>query len=129
MSPALCPVLATPANGIITKENVKSLKLSTYSRGHGTTVTITCLTAPDYQLVGASTLTCLNTSQWDPPVPPCQLDSSKAEGGGSGSGGLRGDGGDLTMMPLMVAAGMVGLVLLGLIGIMLFVNFCWKQAR
>ena len=80
-------------------------------------------------MVGASTLTCLDNSQWDKPVPRCEVDSSRLGGDGVGSSGTGGSGVDLTMLPVMVTAGVAGLMLLGVIGIMVFVNFCWKQGR
>ena len=32
------------------------------------------------------------------------------------------------MVPVMVTAGAAGVLLLGLVGIMLFVTFCWRQS-
>ncbi|XP_076438949.1 uncharacterized protein LOC143277884 [Babylonia areolata] len=113
----LCPELATPST-IITKENVDALKLSTYNRTHGTTVIVSCLAAPEYHLVGPDVLTCLSSNQWDKTRPHCRAGES-----------ISGGGSDITMVPMLVAAGTVGVLVLAVICIMTFVLCCWTKAR
>ncbi|KAL8591874.1 hypothetical protein ACOMHN_044370 [Nucella lapillus] len=113
----LCPQLATPST-IITKDNVNALKLSSYNRTHGTTITVSCLAAPEYHLVGSNVLTCLTSSQWDKVTPTCQVREP-----------ISGGGFDITMVPMLVAAGTVGVLFLALICIMIFVACCWKQSK
>lgn len=109
-SPQLCPQLATPV-AVITASNVDGLWLSNYSRVPGVRVLVSCLASPDYKVVGASMLTCLDSGQWDKPAPTCQQDVSTVPGGS----------GDTTMLPAMVIAGCFGVILLALVVIIAFV--------
>lgn len=125
-SSALCPELATPPTFVITIENVDSLRLSTYNRTVGTTVQITCLTRPEFRLVGTPNLTCLGNGSWDDAIPICEpaFDTTTTTTAGDGTGADS----DITMVPFIVLSSILGLIFLAFVVVMLFVLIYWRKA-
>ncbi|CAL1531182.1 unnamed protein product [Lymnaea stagnalis] len=68
---SLCPVLATNQNNFVTIDNMASLSLSTYERGNGTVVNISCWSPDTHTLKGSSQVACRN-GVWVPDPPICE---------------------------------------------------------
>ncbi|GFO08562.1 hypothetical protein PoB_003506700 [Plakobranchus ocellatus] len=78
----LCPVLATPQNGIITADNADSLVVSTYDRTPGTAVRISCYWEEVYTIQGNDQVTCVG-GRWVPDPPTCVRKNAGSQGDNS----------------------------------------------
>ncbi|KAK7467992.1 hypothetical protein BaRGS_00036770, partial [Batillaria attramentaria] len=110
----LCPEIATPPGPVITIENVDSLNLSSYDRDPGTVVRVSCLTTPEYRLVGVSSLTCLDDGTWNSEIPACEPNINNPTMTGTSSG----DPADISMVPLIVLVSILGVIFLAFVGVM-----------
>lgn len=113
MSQVLCPKLADESI-IITEDNINSLSLSSYERTPGTHVNITCLSNATHRLIGSSTITCLETGQWDAPIPICELikqnviEITKSPTQSSGAViGIVNSASNLTVLPYWIGLGVL----------------------
>nr|KAG5688226.1 hypothetical protein BaRGS_003125 [Batillaria attramentaria] len=120
----LCPEIATPPGPVITIENVDSLNLSSYDRDPGTVVRVSCLTTPEYRLVGVSSLTCLDDGTWNSEIPACEPNINNPTMTGTSSG----DPADISMVPLIVLVSILGVIFLAFVGVMVFVTCFWRRA-
>ncbi|PVD36506.1 hypothetical protein C0Q70_03490 [Pomacea canaliculata] len=119
-----CPDLASASMDavILTKENVASLKVDSSRTEPGTVVNISCLAAPQFRLVGATTLTCLANGQWDKTIPVCvPAAGSQSTNMNTVSATNNTTGSDISMLPMIVIAGIVGVIFLSLAVVMVVV--------
>lgn len=121
MATLLCPEIAKPPGVVITIDNVDWLKLNTYARTPGTVVHIACLTAPEYKLVGASTLTCLSSGSWNFAIPVCKSNVVDPTAVG-------GDGSDISMVPVIVVCAILAVIFLAFVLVLLFATCFWRRA-
>ncbi|XP_071098176.1 uncharacterized protein [Haliotis cracherodii] len=122
-----CPELAKPPPPIIiTANNVDDIIVSTYQRDPGTRVTVTCFVSSSYTVIGDNVITCLSNGSWDKPLPRCvpilrNTPSPPITTARSVTTG------DLTLLPLMVGAGLAALVCLFLAFLMCCAAYYWRQ--
>ncbi|XP_067653635.1 uncharacterized protein [Haliotis asinina] len=123
----LCPELAKPPPPIIiTANNVDDVRVSTYQRDPGTRVTVTCFVASSYTLIGDNVLTCLSNGSWDKPVPRC-VPTTRSTPAPPITTVPSATTGDLTLLPLMVGAGLAALVCLFLAILMCCAAYFWRR--
>ncbi|XP_046585347.1 uncharacterized protein LOC124292320 [Haliotis rubra] len=123
----LCPELAKPPPPIIiTANNIDDVLVSTYQRDPGTRVTVTCFVAPSYTLIGDNVITCLSNGSWDKPLPRC-VPTPRSTPAPPITTVTSATTGDLTLLPLMVGAGLAALVFLFLAVLMCCAAYYWRR--
>ncbi|KAK3592365.1 hypothetical protein CHS0354_000984 [Potamilus streckersoni] len=65
-----CPHIAEPQE-IITSDNLEDLAVDNKNVTPGTTVNVRCLSSESHTLTGEKSLTCLDSGQWNHPIPKC----------------------------------------------------------
>ncbi|KAL3885030.1 hypothetical protein ACJMK2_025129 [Sinanodonta woodiana] len=70
IQPVNCPDIAEPQE-ILTSDNLSHLAADKYNVTPGTTVNVRCLSNQSHKLIGVQSLTCLDSGQWNHPLPKC----------------------------------------------------------
>ncbi|KAK6184687.1 hypothetical protein SNE40_007106 [Patella caerulea] len=118
-----CPALASKTN-LITKNTIKSVVLSNYSRRTGTVVTVSCLNKPDYKPVGQTVLTCQANLKWSHPLPKCmRLAATTEPTGGTTNFGNS----DISMLPMIVVLALFSLLCIFAVVLIIFAARNWKR--
>ncbi|KAK3592366.1 hypothetical protein CHS0354_000985 [Potamilus streckersoni] len=70
VEPVNCSSVAEPQE-VLTSENLSHLAADNYNVTPGSIVNIRCLSNESHKLIGVNSLTCLDSGQWNHPLPKC----------------------------------------------------------
>ncbi|KAK3592367.1 hypothetical protein CHS0354_000987 [Potamilus streckersoni] len=126
-----CPDIAEPQE-ILTQENLDNIAVDNYNVTPGSVVNIGCLSKESHTLSGTKTLTCLDTGQWNYPLPKCLPKSlndnvqftSQLTNGTRSAQNL-----DLERFPLIVGLSLLGLACVFITIILAYLIYTNRRIR